>query len=82
MQLLAKHFLDNRPRPKFEMGTRVFGYHQKQPFIGTTGADNLRDTNIGPQVSILLDLPVQINGIRTSVIRVSYSEIKSVLVEL
>ena len=76
---LAKYFSDNRPKPKYEFGTRVFGHHKGIPFIGTTGADNLRSTEVGPQVTIMLDLPIKIEGIYTTVIRASYHEIKSQL---
>ena len=79
---LAEYFEMNRPKPKYECGTRVFGKHNKIPFIGTTGADNLRSEEEGMRVTILLDLPMKTKDGSTTVIRVPYSSIKSVLREL
>lgn len=79
---LSEEYAKFIPKPKYEFGTRVFGYYKNIPFIGTTGADNLTSELLGPQVSILLDLPMNIDGKQLSVIRVSYSDIKSVLKRL
>lgn len=79
---LSEYFEQNRPKPKYEFGTRVFGYYKFNkkniPFIGTTGADNMRSEEEGMKVTILLDLPMMLDK-PTKVIRVSYNEIKSVL---
>ena len=82
MVALKEWFEANRPKPKFEFSTRVFGKHNKVPFIGTTGADNLRSIEDGPQVTVLLDLPMKTKDGYVSVIRVPYSSIKSILREL
>lgn len=82
MVALKDWFEANRPKPKFEFSTRVFGKHNKVPFIGTTGADNLRSEEEGMRVTILLDLPMKTENGVTNVIRVPYSSIKSVLIQL
>lgn len=79
---LSEYFDQNRPTPKYPRPTRVFGKYNKIPFIGTTGADNLRSNEDGPMVTILLDLPMMVDGKRTNVIRVKYKDIKSELVVL
>ena len=74
--VLERYFAENRPKPRYEFGERVFGYHQGIPFMGKVGADRLLNDEIGPQVSINLDLPISLYGKRTHVINVTYDEIK------
>lgn len=76
---LAEYFSQNRPKPKYEFGARVFGYHNKIPFIGSVGSDNLRSEEEGPMVTITLDLPLKTKDGIANVIRVPYKSIKSVL---
>lgn len=78
---LAEYFEKNRPKPKYQFGARVFGYHNKIPFLGTVGADNLVSEEEGVAVTITLDLPIMVEGKPRSVIRVPYKSIKSILKE-
>ena len=54
---LADYFTENRYKPTFEMGERVFGKKEGIPFIGTVGNDTEISKEEGPRVSIHLDLP-------------------------
>lgn len=55
---LAEYFRENRYKPTFEIGDRVFGYYNSIPFIGTVGNDTEISLEEGPRVSIHLDLPI------------------------
>mgnify|MGYP006288737737 CR=1 FL=1 len=68
MSNLAEYFAKNRYQPTWSIGDRVFGYHNKIPFIGTVGNDTLINYEIGPQVSIHLDLPIKIDNVYRTVI--------------
>jgi hypothetical protein len=54
---LAEYFRENRYKPTFEMGDRVYGKHEGVPFIGTVGNDTEISIEEGPRVSVHLDLP-------------------------
>lgn len=54
---LAEYFRENRYKPTFEMGDRVYGKHEGVPFIGTVGNDTEISMEEGPRVSVHLDLP-------------------------
>jgi hypothetical protein len=54
---LAEYFLQNRYKPSWVMGERVFGKKEGIPFIGTVGNDTEISKEEGPRVSIHLDLP-------------------------
>ena len=72
----AEYFERNAYKPKYEIGDRVFGYYQKIPFIGSVGNDTVISDEVGPQISIHLDLPLKTkNGIH-SIIIVKHKDIK------
>jgi hypothetical protein len=72
----AEYFELKAYKPKYEIGDRVFGYYEKIPFVGSVGNDTVISNEVGPQVSIHLDLPLQTkNGIR-SIIIVKHKDIK------
>lgn len=54
---LADYFRENRYKPSWEMGERVFGKKEGIPFIGTVGNDTEISKEEGPRVSVHLDLP-------------------------
>ena len=54
---LAEYFRENRYKPTFEMGDRVYGKHEGVPFIGTVGNDTEISIEEGPRVTVHLDLP-------------------------
>lgn len=61
---------------KYDIGDRVFGKWNKIPFIGTVGNDRLINHEIGPEVTIHLDLPIRIDGVYKSFIIVKHKDIK------
>jgi hypothetical protein len=66
----------------YDIGDRVFGKWNKIPFVGTVGNDRLINHEIGPEVTIHLDLPIQINNEYKSFIIVKHKDIKSRLREI
>jgi hypothetical protein len=62
-------------KPKYHLGDRVFGHWQKIPFVGSVGNDRCID-GINPEITIHLDLPIQLTGKLYSVIIVKHKDIK------
>jgi hypothetical protein len=82
MSTLAEYFHANRYQPKYFIGDRVFGYYNKIPFIGSVGNDTLINPEVGPQISIHLDLPIHLHGEIYSVIIVKHKDIKQYVKEI
>ena len=61
MASLKEYFEQNRYKPKYEFGTRVFGRWNKIPFVGTVYGDSVISDEQGPRLTIHLDLPIQYN---------------------
>jgi hypothetical protein len=61
----------------YDIGDRVFGYYKKIPFVGTVGNDRKINDIDGPEVTIHLDLPIEIADRVTSFIIVKHKDIKS-----
>jgi hypothetical protein len=83
MSTLTEQFAKDAYKPKYFIGDRVFGYWKKIPFIGTVGNDRSKvggDPN--PEVTIHLDLPMQLTNSTTSFIIVKHKDIKQLLKEL
>lgn len=59
MPSLSEYFAANRYHAQYEMGTRVSGVWNGIPFVGTIGNDTVVNENIGPQISVHLDLPLR-----------------------
>lgn len=72
----AKYFADNRPKPKWFMGDRVFGRWNKIPFIGTVGNDGMVSEEQGPMVSVFLDLPIKYKNEIKNIVFVKQKDIK------
>ena len=80
MASLADYFERNAPKPKYFIGDRVFGYYNKIPFVGTVGNDrNKVGGDPNPEVTIHLDLPMQLTDRTTSFIIVKHKDIKQTL---
>jgi len=80
MASLTDYFERNAYKPKYFIGDRVFGYYNKIPFVGTVGNDRTKvggDPN--PEVTIHLDLPMQLTSETTSFIIVKHKDIKQTL---
>ncbi len=78
---LADYFDRIAYKPKYAGGERVFGYHNKIPFIGTVGQDRMVN-GVTPEVVVHLDLPMVIDSVAKTVIIVQHKEIKSRLMSL
>jgi len=77
MSSLAEYFADNRPQPKYQIGERVHGVYQGVPFIGTVGCDNMVNEELGPMVTVFLDLPLKTKEtVHHTFVRVKYKDIK------
>ena len=64
---------------RYQIGDRVFGHHQRIPFIGSVGNDRKINDTVGPEVTIHLDLPMRTrDGIR-NVIVVKHRDIKPLI---
>ena len=82
MASLAEYFAANRPKPKYQIGERVFGNYNGVPFVGTVGCDNMVNETIGPMVTIFLDLPLKDQKtVHMTFIKVQYKDIKQRLKE-
>ena len=69
-------FKNTAYKAKYQIGDRVFGYYEKIPFVGSVGNDTYISDEVGPQISIHLDLPLKTkNGVR-SIIIVKHKDIK------
>lgn len=75
MGSLADYFSKNAYVPKYHLGDRVFGCWNKIPFIGSIGTDGVRDDR-GPILTVLLDLPIIIDGQTHNVIIVKHKDVK------
>lgn len=62
MASLAEYFEKNRYQPKFEFMARVTGMYGKIRWIGSVGNDTVISEERGPELHILLDLPLKIDG--------------------
>ncbi len=72
MTNLAEYFakLDHY-KPKWERNTRVFGYWNKIPFIGSVVADREKD-----HILVHSDLPIKFNNKVNTIIIVKHKDIK------
>jgi hypothetical protein len=65
----------------YDIGDRVFGYYKKIPFIGTVGNDRKINDVDGPEVTVHLDLPIQLTDGLKSFIIVKHKDIRQLLKE-
>lgn len=61
---------------QYEIGDRVIGRYKGIPFVGTVGNDTLISHEIGPQISIHLDLPMQLTDGLKSFIIVAHKDVR------
>jgi hypothetical protein len=58
MPSLTDYFERTAYKAQFEVGTRVFGFWNTIPIVGTVYGDTVISTEQGPRLSIHLDLPL------------------------
>ena len=61
---------------QYEIGDRVIGSYMGIPFVGTVGNDTLINHEIGPQISIHLDLPMRLTEGLKSFIIVAHKDVR------
>ena len=76
MVSLAEYFALNRYQAKYTIGDRVFGKWNNIPFVGTVGNDTLVDPQVGPRITVHLDLPILYDGVVKNVVIVKHRDIK------
>lgn len=55
---LAGYFEKHRPAARWLSGDRVEGKHNGIPFVGSVGAEIMRNEDEGSRVGVHLDLPI------------------------
>lgn len=76
MASLAEYFEKNRYQPKFEFMARVTGLYKGIRYIGSVGNDTVISEDRGPELHILLDLPLKIDGEYKTVLVVKHKDVK------
>ena len=76
MASLSDYFNKTGYKHTYDIGDRVFGHYNKIPFVGTVGNDRLINHTDGPEVTIHLDLPMQLKDRVTMFIIVKHKQIK------
>lgn len=76
MSGLAEYFANNRYKPTWFIGDRVFGKFGQVPFIGTVGNDTVINEVEGPRVSVFLDLPLKLKDVVHRIVFVKPSDLK------
>lgn len=73
---LAEYFEQNRYKPVYEFMARVTGMHGKVRWIGSVGNDTVISEQRGPELHILLDLPIKVDGKYTTVLITKHKGVK------
>ncbi len=63
-------------KPTYFIGDRVFGKYKKIPFVGTVVNDTVISEFEGPRISVLLDLPLKLDGKIHNILIVKHKDIK------
>jgi len=79
MDNYSKYFDENRPKPKWFIGDRVFGRWNKIPFVGTVMLDNMVSEEVGSRVIVQLDLPLKYKKEIKKYIEVRQKDIKKLI---
>lgn len=75
MASLAEWFAkQERYKPKWEYGARVFGYWRKIPFVGMVVADREKD-----HILVHSDLPIKVDNELNNIIIVKHKDIKALV---
>lgn len=77
MPSLIEYFEKNRYKPKYYLGDRVSGHWNNIPFRGSVANDSLVSEEVGPEISIFLDLPIVYKNRVHSIIKTTHKNVKS-----
>lgn len=77
MANLAEYFAANRYQGKRRIGERVTGVYQGIRWMGSVGVDNEVSEKEGPMVTVILDLPIKVDGVVHNIIRVKNKDAKA-----
>ncbi len=72
---LTDYFNRTAYKAKYSIGDRVRGFYNGIPISGTVGNDTLINEEIGPRISIHLDLPLKENDMVRNIIFVKHDDI-------
>ena len=75
MSNLKDYFERNAYKPKYFLGDRVYGKFNGIPFVGTVGNDRVVSL-AGPEITVLLDLPIKYKDSIKNVIIVKHKDVK------
>lgn len=62
-------------KPRYFMGDRVRGFYHGVPFAGTVDLDTMVDPDLGPYVMVHLDLPIKIDNIVYTMLKVQHKDL-------
>lgn len=79
MENYSKYFANNRPKPKWFIGDRVFGYYNKIPFVGTVLNDHWVSEDEQPRVYVQLDLPLKCEKNYTTIVLMKQKDLKKLV---
>lgn len=76
MPSLSEYFEKNRYKAVYEFMARVTGVHNGVRWIGSVANDTVISEERGPELHILLDLPLKINGEYRTVLVTKHKGVK------
>jgi hypothetical protein len=79
MANLSDYFQREAYKPRYSIGDRVRGCYQGQPIVGTVGNDRRISLESGPEVTVHLDLPIQMPWGVKYVVLVRHQDIEPLL---
>ena len=79
MSSIPDYFNRTAYKHTYELGDRVFGRWNKIPFVGSVGNDRLVSLDVGPEITIHLDLPIKLKNDIHNVIIVKHKDIKRLM---
>ena len=60
----------------YDIGDRLSGKLNGIPWVGSVGNDRLVSTDVGPEITIHLDLPIKYEGVIHNILVVKHEDVK------
>ena len=76
MPKYSEYFSQTGYKPTYQIGDRVTGRWKQIPFTGTVGNDRLVSNEIGPEISVHLDIPVRHQDHTYQIIFVKHTDLR------